>query len=327
MKTLFLAICFFAAVGSAGIQRAVWGTLPPAPVYVGQAYDLTLTIETEAAEEVSGIQLEQGLSRQPDEWFSAKNEKGQRVSTFVWHRCESAAQRISFPATTLIANLTTASQTFGFMQTLSTVQREQKMDAFSYEVQALPAEAKGLPVGDFVMTLGTERTTVAPGEVIVITAIVEARGGNVPKALPFVMDSEGKGRTYPFVEHSRSARSLMAHAYYVVPEERGTVTLTLNAMNVFDVTSRTVLSVMSAPLTLNVQERVETVTEQPQAVTVGAGQGLPVRFAPSDQAPLLGVLGEGWKALESLGDWTRVMIGTQSGWIRTLKLGETHAVR
>ena len=170
----------------AALRSATWGTDPKAPVYVGQVYDLTLTLVTEKDEEITGVNLDQGPNRVPDAQ-SAELRDGLRHTVLRWRQSEDRPKLTAIPKGHLIANVTTV-RTFGFMRSATTDQQAVTVPAFSYEATDLPGEAKGAPVGAFTLTLSADAPTFRTGDVRVLTATLEAREGRVPETFAFALE-------------------------------------------------------------------------------------------------------------------------------------------
>lgn len=324
MKLFVCALGMVLSVGSlsARLMSATWGTNPAAPVYAGQVYDVTLTLETLPEEEISGVRLDQGPGRQPDQQTSI-TEKGRRYTVLHWRHCDPRAKMVSFPQGRLTANVTHV-QTFGFMRTANTTQQFLTVPAFTYEVQDLPGDARGMPIGTFDLKLTADRDVFAPGEVRLLTATLTAREGVVPEDYAFTLAETTAGVLYPFRITARHEREMTAQAYFVTSAETD-VTLCLEPLSAFDLTERKVRKVSCAPLKLRMQPFEESLAED-TAITISQGtathQGLPLRFAPTEGAPIIGTLGAPWTVEETYGAWSRVRTAVGTGWIRSSLLKE-----
>jgi hypothetical protein len=323
MKVLICAFGMVLSVGtlSARLMSATWGTDPAAPVYAGQVYDVTLTLETLPEEEISGVRLDQGPSHQPTQ--SSHTENGRRYTVLRWKHCDPRAKMVTFPQGRLTANVTHV-QTFGFMRTANTTQQFVTVPAFNYEVQDLPGEARGMPIGTFDLKLTADRDTFAPGEVRLLTATLTAREGVVPEDYAFTLAETTAGALYPFRITARNEREVTAQAHFVVSAETD-VTLCLNPLSAFDLGERKVRTIECAPLKLRMQPFEESLAED-TTITVTQGtttqQGLPLRFAPTEGAPIIGTLGTPWTVEETHGAWSRVRTAIGTGWIRSALLKE-----
>lgn len=303
----------------AALTSATWGTEPQSPVYVGQEYDLTLTLVTEKDEEITGVHLDQGPMHAAD--AQSSEVKGDRRHTVLrWRMAEHAPKLAAIPAGRLVAAVT-AVRTFGFMRSESTNQQAVPVPAFSYEVTDLPGPAKGAPIGVFALRLAADAPTFRTGDVRVLTATLEAREGRVPETFAFALEGKPEGRVYPFRVTTRTARRLEAKAYFVAEAGRD-IALRLAPFEAFDLGPRALAEVQCPPLTL--RWRPEEEADSTETVTVGAASatGLPLRFAPSAGAPTVGVLPEALRErlkapLERHGDWVRVRgEGGREGWVR-----------
>ena len=112
----------------ARLRSAAWGTDPAAPVYVGQAYDLTLTLETDADEEVPTFTIDQvpapvrdSGARNPDAQEHTVRD-GVRRTVFRWHVAEDSPRLVAIPLTRVVADVMTVRQ-FGFMRSAQTTRQ------------------------------------------------------------------------------------------------------------------------------------------------------------------------------------------------------------
>lgn len=319
---LMLVMMFGAGTLSAHLFSAKWGTNPTAPVYAGQAYELTLTLETLANEEIAGVRMEQGPNRQPDQ--QTTYQKGDRRFTVLhWQQSDPRAKVASIPAGRIQANVTQV-QVFGFMRTANTTQQIAIANAFSYEVQELPGDARGLPIGAFTLTLSADQNFFAPGEVRLLTAKLTAQEGYVPDDYEFALEETSSGELYPFRVQTKTARELVAQAHFVVAAEQD-VTLCLKSLRLFDLKSRTVAEVQCESLTLQMRPLEDLITEDTTLAVSQATatrQGAPLRFAPSIGAPVVGALEAPWQVEETREQWSRVKTPQGAGWIRSELLKE-----
>ncbi len=301
------------------VLSAQWGTSPASPVYVGQAYDLTLTVETASEEQITGLTLDQGPRRAPDEQHSSVQGKT-RQTVFRWSMDEPAPKLIAIPEGRLGVELTTE-QTFGFIRSSSTTRRVGKIPAFSYSAQALPAGATGLPVGTYVQTLRADEARYSPGDVREITATLEAKEGRIPEGFAFAWEQTPKGRVYPFREVKREKNSLVAKAWIVLEGEEPVATAQLKRFKVFNVRSREAQEVACAPLVLRLKDE-DGSEEAGEDVAIGgaSGKGVPLRLAPAEGAPLIGTLEGSPEKLEERGAWVLVRGKSGSGWVREERL-------
>lgn len=320
--SLLLLTGLCASTLSARLMSAKWGTNPSAPVYAGQVYDLTLTLETLANEEISGMRLDQGPGRPPDRQTTYhKNDR--RYTVLHWQQRDSRAKVASIPAGRVQAEVTHV-QTFGFMRTANTSTQTLQVAAFGYEVQDLPGEARGVPIGAFDLKLTADNPTFAPGEVRLLTASLTAREGYVPEAYTFQLVDTASGELYPFRLQRQSDRELTAQAYFVVNATHD-VTLQLQPMRAFDLATRAVHEVQCSPLKLRMtvpEEQAAADTMITLAQGVEAKQGAPLRFSPTESSPVIGTLESPWIEEETHEAWTRVRTPRGAGWIRSAGLKE-----
>ncbi len=317
VATLLLLMVGAPSVVCAALTRATWGTSPAAPVYVGQVYDLTLTLETASDEEISELQTDQGPSRNPDSQTTAVQD-GVRRTTFRWSQCEAAPKLVAFPAGRLIAGVTRV-QNFGFSRFASTSRQAVEVPAFSYEAVTLPGEAAGAPIGDFTLRLTADSPTYRAGDVRVLTAELRAKSGRVPAQWTPRL-AEAPAGAYPFREVERTESLLRYQAYFVTAEAES-MTVRLEPLKAFDLTHRALSEVACPPLTLTQQVAApEGETAAPEAPRERV-----LRFAPTEGAPILGVLaaGEPWRETERSADWVRIELpGGASGWLKAAELKE-----
>ena len=307
----------------AGLTSATWGTAPSAPVYAGQDYDLTLTLITEQDEEVSGLKSEQGPQTNPDAQSHLIRD-GKRITTLRWHQNAARPKLVALPAGRLFVSLSTV-KTFGFGRTVFTDTADGTIPAFSYDVVALPPEAEGAALGRFVYTLRSDAPTFASGDIRRITAELRAIEGRIPETLTLALEPPTTGRLYDF-EVTRTPKQLTATAYYVT-DGAAPITLKAKPINIFDLATRTRKPLNARPLTLMWVPETAAAEEEPTEITLGEGEtGLPLRFAPRDTAPVIGVLPNAHREaalaapLERYEGWMRVRAANgASGWLRPPK--------
>lgn len=320
----FFGSCIIAlgwvATASAALTSAIWSTDPVGPVYAGQPYELVLTIETGQDEEVSDVRLEQGPGRAPDRQ-ETRLEKGRRFTMLRWKQQELRPKLVTIPEGRLQAAIMHI-QTFGFMRTASTRSQMTMIPSFDYEVQALPGEASGLPIGSFELNLTSDASTFIPGEVRVLTARLSAHTGIVPERCDFSLADTTSGELYPFRVVTRTERELIAQAYYVTATDQD-IALRLNALKAFDLKTRQVVEVTSPTLLLRATS-MEQQAPCDATVTIGGtssvSQGTPLRFAPTEGAPVIGVLEMPYHEEATYDGWSRVRTPFGSGWIRSRML-------
>ena len=303
----------------AKVTSAAWSLNPASPVYVGQAYELCLTLETEADEEISTLRVDQGPQSVPEQRVSQSG--GKRRTTFVWE-LQSASPRLeSIPQARLLVQLTRV-QRFGFGSHATTTVDRASVPAFQYEVLALPAEATGAAIGHYAISLSANRGAFAPGDIREVTAILQAEAGNVPADFAFAWRSPEAfpGRLYPFREVERTRKRLVAKAWVAPEPEAEAPTLALEPLVIFDVQSRTRSQVEAPTLTLRTQE---TDSETPEAVEAAPEPAL-LRFAPSLAALILGPLEAPWQEVNRREGWAMVRTAAgRCGWVPLKDLPET----
>ncbi len=298
----------------AGVTSAVWRVTPNAPIYAGQTYEVALIVETAPGEEVTNVTLDAGPTTSLS-GTSAEERDGKRITTFYWEQVHWQPQTIRFPESRAIWTLM-VTQRHGFFTSSQSRLQETRLPAFSYDVIDLPAEAKGLPVGDYTMAWAVSPQTMAPGDVVVLTVTVTALAGTLPERLPFTLAQSPMGRLYPFVVEKQTAKTLQAKAYYALAESGGEETLHLSPLRVFDVTSRRVAEVSASPLHLKPLVSLTDETREEDVLLGEAREGDPLRLAPDERSPVVGTLGKDWTVLETYGQWSRLA----EGWIRSARL-------
>ncbi len=320
MKALLLILLFVAPLVQAKMTSATWGLSPASPVYVGQPYELTLTVETDPNEEIAEYRLTQDPGTLPAE-PTIETVNGRRRTTFRWTQVEYNAKLKAIPEGELGARIMVV-QTFGFARYQRSVVQKIMVPAFSYEVKELPGEARGAPIGDFKLVLSADQVTFTPGDVRILTATLTAEEGYVPEIVHFVLKDEAGGRLYPFRITSRTHRQLTAQAYYVTSGETDLL-LELQPFKAFNLTHRKLADVVCPPLLLRLQAEADDAMDD-VPITFGQSevQGLPLRFAPTDRAPVIGILVAPLTRHETFEEWTRVSCAEGEGWIRTTLLGE-----
>ena len=316
MRGWALALGLFPAVAGAALRSAAWGTDPSAPVYVGQSYMLTLTLETGKGEEITRFATDQGPKEAPESQ-SVRETKDARFTTFCWPQTAGTARLVALPAGWLSAELAVVQQFGAFGRMVQTRQEQTALPAFSYEVQELDGEAAGALIGSFTMELAADAATFASGDVRILTATLEAREGAVPESYPFALVEGSPGRCYPFRTVERTRKRLTAQAYYVT-EGEASLSLALTPLRVFDVSSRSVTELSAEPLVLQMHAAEEAAAEM---VTLGAtaSAGEPLRFAPRAGSPVLGALERSSPrtVLERRPGWVRVCCEDgRTGWMR-----------
>lgn len=303
----------------AKVTSVAWSLNPASPVYVGQSYELCLTIETEQDEEISGLRVDQGPQTIPEQRVSQAN--GKRQTAFVWELQTASPRLESIPQARLLVQLTRVHR-FGFgSQSTTTVDRA-TVPAFQYEVIALPAEAAGAAIGHYALSLSANRGTFAPGDVREVTAILQAEAGYVPEGFAFAwqMPEAFPGRLYPFREVERTRKRLVAKAWVAPDPEAEAATVALEPLKIFDVQTRTRSMVQAPPLTLRAHEAE---AEAPEAEPAAPEPAL-LRFAPSASAPILAPLEGAWQELGRREGWVMVRTAAGScGWVPLKNLPET----
>ncbi len=306
----------------AELVSAAWNTVPAAPVYVGQPFELVLDVVTDADEEITDLVLDQGPQRVP-EAQQVFREGIRRRTRFCWRECAKVSKLTAIPEARLTAQLTTV-QTFGFMRSASSQVKQVRVPAFSYEVVPLPAAAKGASVGVFSLRLTADAPDFAAGDVVEVSAVAEAQVGELPETFAFGWQTSPRGRVYPWRIIKRTPRRIEARAWLVPEAAAGELTLRLSPMTVFDVRTRQISTVEAAPLKLRVKPLAEETEVSVAEVALGGsegGKGLPLRFAPSAAAPVLGALGAPWRVIGRRRGWVCVESAAGSGWLpeRNLK--------
>ncbi len=321
MKTFLVALLLMVPwLVQAKITMVTWGVSPASPVYVGQTYDLTLTIETDPNEEIAEYRLTQG-PKIPSEKPIVETVNGRRRTIFRWQQVESNVKLVAIPEGELLARVMVV-QTFGFARYQTSTTQQVVVPAFSYEVVELPGEARGAPIGNFALSLTADQSSFSPGEVRVLTATLVATEGAIPETMTFALKEEKKGRLYPFRVKSYSTKKLVAEAYYVTEGEQD-LTLGLQSFKAFDLVHRQLTTVYCSPLILSFKpEEADATADVPITLGQGEVRGLPLRYAPTDRAPVIGVLVAPVTRYETYEEWTRVACAEGEGWIRTALLGE-----
>ena len=312
-----LAVCRFA---SANLISATWGTEPQSPVYAGQPYELTLTLETLPNEEIAGVQLTQGAGRLPERQRTYE-QNNRRYTVLYWKQLQERPKLVAIPAGRVIADVTQI-QTFGFMRTANTTRQALPLAAFNYDIEALPDEAQGLPIGSFTLQLTADNAAFVPGEVRLLTATINAKEGAIPASYALELEETADGMLYPFQWVEKKEHTWVAQAYFVTSAERD-FQLRLKPMKVFDLATRTPNVVTCAPLQLHVRQAEEAVIEDTTLSlnpSQTATQGKQLRFAPSMSAPVLGLLTESWQEVFTYEAWVYVRSPSIAGWIRKAEL-------
>jgi hypothetical protein len=318
-------LCFLLLVGLcqtavASLLSAKWGTEPQSPVYAGQEYELTLTLETLSNEEITGVQLTQGPGQPPERQTSYEKDN-RRYTVLHWTLVEERPKLKAIPEGRIIANVTQV-QTFGFMRTANTTRQTLRVEAFNYDVVALPGEAEGLPIGSFELQLTADRPTFSPGEVRLLTATITAKEGRIPESFAFAFEETSDGVLYPLHWVEKKERKWIAQAYFVTAAEQ-TITVSLKPMQSFDLGTRRVQAITAPALTLQVQRADEREIEDTTLSLTplqSEKQGQYLRFAPSLNAPILGRLPDVWQAVETYEAWVYIRSRSLSGWIRKAEL-------
>lgn len=320
MKRLLLcSLLLLAGLASAKLTKAEWGTSPAAPLYVGQPYDLTLTLETDENESVTHLQLSDEANFPPEE-SETTVEQGRRKTTFRWPRVETKEGRTELPSVLVTARvMRTIQMGYGSMSTGGDTRI--RVPAFAYEVIPLPPEAEGAPLGIFLQSLAVENPRFTPGDVRELTLTIQAREGVLPETLAPELNPVEGVRIYPFRTLSLSPTLAVFKAYVVLSAE-SPVTFTLPPMRVFDLASRQVRDLPVTPLTLSPLTAEEQAAEDLAAASQRPAVGQPLHFAPAEKSPVIGVMGESWTVEETSGEWSRVRSGSAQGWIRAVLLKE-----
>ena len=308
-----------AGLAQAKVTSAAWSLNPASPVYVGQAYELCLTIETAADEEISTLRVDQGPQSVPEQRVSQAN--GKRQTTFVWE-LQAASPRLEAIAQARLLVQLTRVQRFGFGSHATTTTDRATVPAFQYEVLALPAEAAGAAIGHYALSLSANRGAFAPGDVREVTAILQAEAGHIPADFAFAWRSPEAfpGRLYPFREVERTRKRLVAKAWVAPDPEVEAPTVALEPLKIFDVQSRTRSTLQAPALTL----RAQAADREAREAEAAAPEPALLRFAPSDAAPILGPLEAPWQELSRREGWVMVRTAAgRCGWVPLKNLPET----
>ncbi|MBQ9693258.1 MAG: hypothetical protein IJV69_00685 [Kiritimatiellae bacterium] len=300
----------------ANLISATWGTSPAAPIYVAQEYDLTLTLETLQNEEISNVRLTQGPGRAPDRQ-TVYEKDGHRYTVLSWQQSENTAKLAAIPAGRLVADVTMV-QVFGFMRSANTTRQSLSIAPFSYDVENLPGEASGVPVGTFQLSLSVDKLGFRPGEVRVLTATLTAVEGRIPESVSIDLEPTDAGETYPFRWVKRNNRQWIAEAYFVTSSEDD-ITLCLKPFKAFDLATRTLTTIQCEPVTLSVlYEQDETIEDTTLILdtTNSEKSRKQLYFSPTNEAPIIGSLESEWRIVTTYGDWIYVEADSISGWIR-----------
>ncbi|MGN0886058.1 MAG: BatD family protein [Candidatus Spyradenecus sp.] len=315
----FVAVGLCAGLAQAKVTSAAWSLNPASPVYVGQAYELCLTLETAADEEISTLRVDQGPQSVPEQRVSQAD--GKRRTTFVWE-LQSASPRLeSIPQARLLVQLTRV-QRFGFGSHATTTIDRASVPAFQYEVMALPPEATGAAIGHYTLSLAANRGTFAPGDIREVTAILQAEAGIIPADFAFAWRAPESfpGRLYPFREVERTRKRLVAKAWVAPEPEAEAPSVALEPLAIFDVQTRKRSEVQAPALTLRAQEAEREASEAVEA----APEPALLRFAPSATALILGPVEAPWQELNRREGWAMVRTATgRCGWVPLKDLLET----
>ncbi len=302
------------------LTSAQWSVSPAAPLYVGQTYDLTLTVETDPNEELVEYRVSQG-PKEPSAQPLVETVNGRRRTTFRWEQVEHVAKVCAIPEGELVVKAMVVQQ-HGFARFAQSNVQRITVPAFSYTVIDLPEDAKGAPIGQFELRLTADRKTFVPGDVRILRATLQAREGVLPENFTFELKDAADGRCYPFRTLQHTPKVWVAEAYYVTQREND-LTLQLKPLKAFDLATRSLTWETCPPLTIKAKVVEETAIED-QPITLGQGEthGLPLRYAPTDTAPVIGILAPPYTRHESFNAWTRISCAEGEGWIRTTHLGE-----
>ncbi len=298
----------------ARISSASWSTSLTQPLYHGVRYTLDLTIVTAAEEEVAQIEIDQMAFRSLSQSTEIRDK--QRFTRIIFEAPKQVSGTIEVPEKHAVAQIVTQQQV-GFATFRNAYTQSFKIPAYTIVFEPLPEVAKGLPCGVFEVDFSAEPKAISAGGVTVLTVACRALEGEVPGAFLPQLELPAGCRVYPFTVTRRTASEVVAKAY-LVNERDETIKVALQPMKIFDTRQRSV-QMLSAPAVLLSSLPKAEVKEEELLLTIpGTGKtGMPMRYAPYEKAPILGVYAreEGYEVLEAVDGWARISTSSGEGWI------------
>jgi hypothetical protein len=327
MKLWLAGVMLYLATGAlAAVYKTEWSTQPMQPLYPGQRYQLCLTLESDAAEEITGFHLQpspgmevlEDLLGEPKITTHTSQVGGERRVTklFFSHAKAKAIGVLTIPS--LRAEVT-LSQRFqqGIFTTTHSMSHGITIPAYTFAVEALKEEAKGLPIGDYTASMELSQTTIAAGGVVQVTATIVAEDGFIPQDLLPTFKGPDGCKLYAPTVWERTSQSLVV-TFYCVSDARPTVSIEMDPVAYFDTKTRSVQSLKARPVTFTTMAAKEATYD----VQLPSGERVyPLRYAPSEHAPMVGWLplevevGQ-LQVLENQGVWRLVSYNGQRGWFR-----------
>lgn len=332
MRMKWMAVLLFAVGVSvscwARISSAHWSTSLTQPLYHGVRYTLVLTIVTQAEEEIAQLEIEQMNLRSLSQSTEVKGK--QRITCIELEAPQQRTGTIQLPETHAVAQVVTQQQV-GFATFRNAYTQSFKIPAYTITFEPLPEVAKALPCGVFELAFSAQPQAIAAGGVTVLTVACRAVEGEVPSTFMPQLDVPQGCKAYPFTVTKQTPSEVVVKAY-LVNEKDETIKLALQPMKVFDTRQRAVQAITAPAVLLSALPKAEVKEEELLLSMPGTGKtGMPIRYAPHEKAPILGVYdrAEAYEVLEEMEGWTRISTPDGEGWIerrflptRTMEIDE-----
>lgn len=309
----------------AEVTSAEWSTYPSAPLYVGQSYQLCLTLETRAEEEITNFRLDHPSNQQVLASVEGLKAVASHTTEVFEHR---RVTKLFFEPTeartlgTLAVGALRAEVTLtqrvsqGFFTSVHSTSQGVAIPAASFAIETLAPEAQDLAVGRFEAQLVVEPMSVKAGGVVQVMVICEAIEGFLPEDYLPALEVPQGCKLYPGQVLERSEKHISVRFYCVstaAPSQR----IALAPMTYFDTQHRAVRTLVAEACVLKV-EPPKTARDE---VTLPSGERVyPLRYAPSEKAPMIGSIPcesdpSSFEVLAQEGQWRCVKVKGQMGWL------------
>lgn len=324
IKFYLLCISLFSVtILTASVRQAKWSTEPSQPIYVGQQYQLCLTLETSLDEEIESFNLG-NISKVPKQCTAALTDVvshtseivGQHRVTKIFFEPLVALEEGIFTLPSLRPTVTLTQRIQQGFFTMSNSQVTQ-VSVPSYPIKVVPMreDAKGLPIGRYRIEMDVRPQTIVAGGVLELFITCTAIEGVLPKDYQFAFKSIEGCKLYPLRTLERTQTLYKASAYCVTDDDtQGS--LELEPFVYFDTASRTVQTLYVNPVLFKMTPPKEIRNE----VVLPSGEVVrPLRYAPSEGAPFVGALPidvdeATLTPIEQCGAWMLIEFNGQRGW-------------
>lgn len=318
LSIVFSLLLFTPLYVQADLKEVRWSLAGSTSVYVNQTVEIRLEIDVDAGER---FQVKQ-LSYIPDGTPNLSLEKHDAIDRYVltWKSVFKQSGTVSFPESRLVGDLTRTFKS-GFFTQSQTNQRETTVKPFRFEVKALPTPPKDFQgaIGDFSLFTKLSKKTFAPGEVLKLTLLIQARAGVIPETLlPTFMPDTNLFKVYPQEVKQRTQHTLTTEML-IIPLERASTRLPDATLACFDVKTGTYRTIKARlPVLSYVTPVLETQTQDVTIIGNEVQEAMGLYFAPTTRSLIIATIPANTPLIrkEVHGQWIRIEAKDHSGWIK-----------